>query len=99
MLHTTALALDDREVADLARQHFADYAEAVTLLHNIDTGGRDPVPEGGGLAGAGGRAAGDQPDDRGGVALAVGSGARAEEVPVAPEPLARCPFRLMGASP
>ncbi len=35
MLHTTGLALDDREVADLARQHFADYAEAVTRLHNI----------------------------------------------------------------
>jgi cell division protein FtsI (penicillin-binding protein 3) len=27
--------LDDQEVADLARQHFADYAEAVTLLHNL----------------------------------------------------------------
>ena len=35
MLHTTGLALDDREVADLARQHFADYAEAVTRLHNV----------------------------------------------------------------
>jgi hypothetical protein len=35
MLHTTGLALDDREVAELARQHFADYAEAVTRLHNI----------------------------------------------------------------
>jgi hypothetical protein len=35
MLYTTCLALDDREVADLARQHFADYAEAVTRLHNI----------------------------------------------------------------
>jgi hypothetical protein len=38
MLHTTALALDDQEVADLARQHFADYAEAVTLLHNLIPG-------------------------------------------------------------
>jgi hypothetical protein len=38
MLHTTALALDDREVAELARQHFADYAEAVTLLHNLIPG-------------------------------------------------------------
>jgi hypothetical protein len=38
MLNTTALALDDREVADLARQHFADYAEAVTLLHNLIPG-------------------------------------------------------------
>jgi hypothetical protein len=35
MLHTTALALDDREVAELARQHFSDYAEAVTRLHNV----------------------------------------------------------------
>jgi hypothetical protein len=38
MLHTTALTLDDQEVADLARQHFADYAEAVTLLHNVIPG-------------------------------------------------------------
>jgi ferritin-like metal-binding protein YciE len=38
MLHTTALALDEREVADLARQHFADYANAVTLLHNVIPG-------------------------------------------------------------
>jgi hypothetical protein len=38
MLHTTALGLDDREVAELARQHFADYAEAVTLLHNLIPG-------------------------------------------------------------
>jgi hypothetical protein len=35
MLHTTALALDDAEVADLARQHFADYAHAVIMLHNL----------------------------------------------------------------
>ncbi len=35
MLHTTGMALDDREVAELARQHFSDYAEAVTRLHNI----------------------------------------------------------------
>jgi hypothetical protein len=35
MLYTTALALDDREVAEMARQHFADHAEAVTLLHNL----------------------------------------------------------------
>jgi ferritin-like metal-binding protein YciE len=35
MLHTTALALDDRDVAELARQHFSDYAEAVTRLHNV----------------------------------------------------------------
>ena len=38
MLHTTALSLDEREVADLARQHFADYAFAVTLLHNVIPG-------------------------------------------------------------
>jgi ferritin-like metal-binding protein YciE len=38
MLYTTALALDEREVADLAQQHFADYAQAVTLLHNVIPG-------------------------------------------------------------
>jgi hypothetical protein len=38
MLHTTALALDEPEVGDLARQHFADYAHAVTLLHNVIPG-------------------------------------------------------------
>ena len=38
MLYTSALALDDQEVADLARQHFSDYAEAVTLLHNVVPG-------------------------------------------------------------
>jgi ferritin-like metal-binding protein YciE len=38
MLKTTALALDDREVADLAHQHFSDYAEAVTRLHNVVPG-------------------------------------------------------------
>ena len=38
MLYTTALALDDQEVADLAREHFADYAQAVTLLHNVVPG-------------------------------------------------------------
>ena len=35
MLHTTGLGLDDREVAELARQHFSDYSNAVTRLHNI----------------------------------------------------------------
>jgi hypothetical protein len=35
MLYTTGLGLDDREVAELAHQHFADYANAVTRLHNI----------------------------------------------------------------
>jgi hypothetical protein len=38
MLHTTALSLQEQEVADLARQHFADYAQAVTLLHNVIPG-------------------------------------------------------------
>ena len=38
MLHTTALALEDREVAELASRHFADYAHAVTLLHNLIPG-------------------------------------------------------------
>jgi ferritin-like metal-binding protein YciE len=38
MLHTTARALEEQEVADLARQHFADYAHAVTLLHNLIPG-------------------------------------------------------------
>jgi hypothetical protein len=38
MLNTTALALDDREVGDLAYQHFSDYAESVTLLHNVVPG-------------------------------------------------------------
>ena len=38
MLNTTALALDDREVGDLAQQHFSDYAESVTLLHNVVPG-------------------------------------------------------------
>jgi ferritin-like metal-binding protein YciE len=38
MLYTTASTLDDTEVADLARQHFADYAQAVTLLHNVIPG-------------------------------------------------------------
>jgi hypothetical protein len=38
MLHTTSLALDEQEVADLARQHFADYAQTVTLLHNVVPG-------------------------------------------------------------
>jgi hypothetical protein len=38
MLETTALGLDEREVGDLAQQHFSDYAEAVTLLHNLVPG-------------------------------------------------------------
>jgi len=38
MLHTTALSLDDREVADLAQQHFRDYAHAITRIHAIIPG-------------------------------------------------------------
>jgi ferritin-like metal-binding protein YciE len=38
MLYTTALSLSDQEVADLARQHFSDYAGGVTLLHNVVPG-------------------------------------------------------------
>ena len=38
MLYTTGLTLDEREVADMARQHFTDYAGAVTRLHNIVPG-------------------------------------------------------------
>jgi len=35
MLHTTALALNDREVAELAQVHFADYAGVVIRLHKL----------------------------------------------------------------
>lgn len=35
MLYTTALALDDHEVADLARQHYRDYADAVMRFNNL----------------------------------------------------------------
>lgn len=35
MLHTTALALNDQEVADLARQHLLDYTEAVMRLNAL----------------------------------------------------------------
>jgi ferritin-like metal-binding protein YciE len=38
MLYTTALALEEQEVTDLARQHFGDYAQTVTLLHNVVPG-------------------------------------------------------------
>jgi hypothetical protein len=38
MLHTTATALDDSEVAELGRQHFADYAEALTVLQGLIPG-------------------------------------------------------------
>ena len=74
MLKTTALALDDREVGDLAHQHFSDYAESVTLLHNVVPGGGDSIPSAGGPTGPRGRPAGDQPDDREGLACPIGSG-------------------------
>jgi ferritin-like metal-binding protein YciE len=35
MLYTTAAALDDREVAELAQQHLGDYAGAVTRLNGL----------------------------------------------------------------
>jgi len=35
MLHTTALAAEDQEVADLAHQHFRDYTDAVIRLSNL----------------------------------------------------------------
>jgi HD-like signal output (HDOD) protein len=38
MLHTTATTLDDTEVAEVGRQHFADYAEALTVLHGLIPG-------------------------------------------------------------
>jgi hypothetical protein len=38
MLHTTATTLEDTEVAEVGRQHFADYAEALTVLHGLIPG-------------------------------------------------------------
>ena len=38
MLHTTATALDDSEVAELGRQHFADYAETLKVLQGLIPG-------------------------------------------------------------
>jgi hypothetical protein len=35
MLQTTALALEDQDVADLARQHYRDYADAVMQFNNL----------------------------------------------------------------
>ena len=35
MLHTTALAFEDQEVADLAHQHLRDYTEAVIRLNRL----------------------------------------------------------------
>jgi ferritin-like metal-binding protein YciE len=35
MLHTTALALGDQEVADLGRQHFRDYADAIMRFDTL----------------------------------------------------------------
>ncbi|HEY7637649.1 MAG TPA: hypothetical protein VH763_19045 [Gemmatimonadales bacterium] len=38
MLHTTALSLEDREVAELAHVNFGDYARAVIRLNNLIPG-------------------------------------------------------------
>jgi hypothetical protein len=38
MLHTTALALEDREVAELAQVNFSDYARLVTRLNTLIPG-------------------------------------------------------------
>src|SRR5687768_3038768 len=38
MLHTTALSLGDREVADLAHRHLKDHARNVMMLHNLIPG-------------------------------------------------------------
>jgi hypothetical protein len=35
MLYTTALSLDDREVADLAQQHFREYAEVMVRFNSF----------------------------------------------------------------
>ncbi len=35
MLHTTALSLGDKEVAEVAQQHYSDYARAVMTLQNM----------------------------------------------------------------
>jgi hypothetical protein len=35
MLHTTALAFEDQDVADLAHQHLRDYTDAVMRLNNL----------------------------------------------------------------
>jgi ferritin-like metal-binding protein YciE len=35
MLYTSALALGEREVSELARQHFMDYAQVVTRLNQV----------------------------------------------------------------
>jgi ferritin-like metal-binding protein YciE len=38
MLHTTALSLGDRQVAEMAHRHLADYARVVMTLNNIIPG-------------------------------------------------------------
>ncbi len=35
MLHTTALSLEDREVAEIAQYHLRDHAKCVMTLHNL----------------------------------------------------------------
>ncbi|HEX6315355.1 MAG TPA: hypothetical protein VFZ73_10875 [Gemmatimonadaceae bacterium] len=50
MLHTTALSLGDREVADLAHQHLRDHARNVMRLHNLIPGAVISFLENDGLA-------------------------------------------------
>lgn len=50
MLHTTALSLGDREVADLAHQHLRNHARNVMRLHNIIPGAVISFLENDGLA-------------------------------------------------
>jgi ferritin-like metal-binding protein YciE len=38
MLHTTALSLGNRPIADLAQRHLVDYTEIVMTLHNLIPG-------------------------------------------------------------
>jgi ferritin-like metal-binding protein YciE len=38
MLHTTALSLGNKQVAELAQRHLVDYTEAVMTLHNLIPG-------------------------------------------------------------
>jgi ferritin-like metal-binding protein YciE len=38
MLHTTALSLGNKQVADLAQRHLVDYTEGVMTLHNLIPG-------------------------------------------------------------
>ena len=64
--YTTALALGDQEVADLARQHFRDYAEAILPLRQAGSGIGHPLPPRGGTPGDGCSLTGE-PGGEGGV--------------------------------